>query len=80
MNGHPPAEIDTIKCSACGFPCDIDHTPRGGQFYHQSATTVIGGVTVTYDNNGSQGCPFCGSPAWADGASLGDCAGWFVKH
>lgn len=76
----PPAEIDEVKCDACGMPCNVNTTPRGGMFVHQSATTTIGGATCYYDNNGGQGCPFCGSPAWDSGASLGDCAGWFAKH
>ena len=68
---------DRVKCDACGSYNDPDSRPHGGEFVHLSLTTTDGvGNTVYYDGNGSQGCWFCGSPAWRDGASLGDMDGW----
>lgn len=75
----PPPVEDRIKCSACGTWNDPKTRPHGGEFTHQSATTTINGTSVTYDANGSQGCWFCGSPAWNTTASLGDMTGWFSK-
>ncbi len=75
----PPPVEDRIRCSACGFWCDPATRPTGGEFEHKSLTKVVAGETVYYDGNGAQGCPFCGSPAWNAGASLGDMDGWFRK-
>ena len=79
FRGNPPPVEDRIPCSACGFPCDPKSCPSGGQFTHKSLTTTVGSTTVYYDGNGAQGCPFCGSPAWNNGASLGDMDGWFTR-
>jgi len=77
---RPVADDDRVKCSACGFWNDPETAPQGGQFYHKTGTKVVDGVTWYYDNNGSQGCAFCGSPAWRSGASLGDFSGWWKKR
>jgi len=77
MAHKPPAEEDRIRCTACGFWNDPKSRPSGGQFSHISLTTTIGSDTIYYDGNGSQGCAFCGCPAWKTGGDLGDMADGF---
>ena len=77
---RPEAQIDRIRCSACGFWNDPDTRPKGAEFYHINKTEVIEGVTYTVDGNGAQGCAFCGCPAWLDGGSLGDMKPGFAKR
>lgn len=72
---HSSAVEDRIRCSACGSWNDPKARPHGGELHHRSLTTTVGSETVYYDGNGSQGCWFCGSPAWQDGGSLGDFSG-----
>jgi hypothetical protein len=74
----PPAQIDRVRCSACGMWNNPRTTPKGGEFHHINASYVIDGTTYVVDGNGSQGCRFCGCTAWLDGGSLGDMSPGFA--
>ena len=62
-------------CDACGTPLRIDRTPEGGRYTRSttvSMTDSVTGKSFYADNAASNGCWFCGSPAWRRGGSLGD--------
>ena len=67
-----PPVIDRIRCNACGTWDDPQERPHGGEYVPKVTSTTINSVAVTYNEDGGQGCWFCGSPDWQGAASLGD--------
>ena len=65
------------RCSACGLPNRVGRTVSGGRYQPSSTVAYTDPVTGKsfYSNVAhSNGCAFCGSPAWNLGGSLGDMA------
>ena len=73
---RPAPVVDRLRCSACGTWNDPERRPKGGQFFHIN----LGVAPNRYDGDGPQGCFWCGSPDWLNGADLGDMKQGFLKR
>lgn len=62
------------RCDACGSFNKIGRTPEGGEWQSTTRGTPAAGYTWGDPVYPTNGCWFCGSPAWRRGGKLGDLA------
>jgi hypothetical protein len=73
----PYDEFQTLygRCSVCGTYNKFGRSPSGGRYYPPhivEGTDATTGKLFYTDNASTQGCMFCGSPAWQGGGKAGD--------